>query len=174
MTNNIDSRMVLKLNTQTLNALFPEGTEARVQLQQAVVAEFAKKTARNSLDDAATTYLNALSKQVANKDALEGLVKSLFERESHPWNRGKLRVKEGGDLATAISDAIKEGLDSKFRELIKQTVAEQIDDWKSKIGPSVEYAVRTNVEHITKAMIKEKVDAALTGIGLSVTPSTGR
>jgi len=67
--------MQLKLDTQALTALFPPGTEARVELQSAVIAEFTRKSLRpellgkdisDRLDAARTEALDAIKSGVAS------------------------------------------------------------------------------------------------------------
>lgn len=50
-------RVILKLNTSVLNALFPEASEARVQLQQAVLAELTRATIKGAIEQ---QFFNAL------------------------------------------------------------------------------------------------------------------
>lgn len=154
----LDARMTLKLNTPVLAALFPEGTEARVQLQQAVVAEFAKQTARQALNDEAKAYLAELSKQVANHFTLEQLTKEYFSRVH--WNN-PLSVSEGGQLYKAIAELVEKMFDQRFYDLAQKAAEKATEGYLAKLESQVEYAVKTRVERLTTEAINKRVDAAV-------------
>lgn len=157
--NHLDARMVLKLNTPVLNALFPEGTPARIELQQAVVAEFAQVVARQSLNEEAKAYLGELSKTVANITTLEAVVKQYFETKS-TWN-APLSITDGGKLAVCIADHVNRSFDVRFYELIEKAVAAAVEKYTSKLESSVQYAVDAAVKKITVDTINKKVSEAV-------------
>lgn len=154
----LDARMTLKLNTPVLSALFPEGTEARVQLQQAVIAEFARQTARQALSDEAKDYLHQLSKEVANHFTLEQLVKQYFSGGS--WNN-PLKVSEGGSLYKAIAELVKTSFDQRFYELAQSAAEKATAEYLDRLDARVKYAVKQRVELLTTNAINARVTAAV-------------
>lgn len=63
----------IRLDTNAMNALFPEGSQARVELQQCVIAEFTRKHLKPSTIGSDIHRLILAAKQEAIKGALEEL-----------------------------------------------------------------------------------------------------
>ncbi len=163
-TTPLDARLVLKLNTPVLNALFPEGTAARVELQQAVVAEFARTVARQSMNDEAIAYLTQLGKDVASAANLEALVNQHFER-SGVWNQ-PMKIRGHSEIIKTLATAAQTSYEDHLHDLIAEAATKACSAYEEKLEASVKYAVDKRVRSITAEMIQAKVNEAVKAAAL--------
>lgn len=153
------ARCVLKLNTPVMNVLFPEGTEARVQLQQAVLEEVAKTYVKTALSSHVHDFLSTLTQKVKNEADIGAIVTKYFQT-SGGWN-SVASLRPDTQLTKALTTAIENAFDNKFYELLEQRVAEKVAQYERTLDGKVGYAVDKRVEQLTNQAIQKRVDAAL-------------
>lgn len=153
------ARCVLKLNMNVLNALFPEGTEARVELQQAVLAEVSRTFVKNSLSAEVQTYLRTLTQEVNQAINVKSVVAQYFET-SAAWN-ATTKLKPGTDLVKAIANAAETALSDKFYQLLNERVEAQVKEYTDRLESRVEYAVKQRIDQLTVSAIQARVAAAV-------------
>lgn len=161
---NIGEQVILRLNTSALNALFPEGSEARVQLQSAVLAEAAGKYVKGQLTEEITGVLKARVDEVAKAINADGIMASLFERKG--WNN-VLEAREGGELVIAIKAKVQQ----VFKDHVETRMVEMIDarlvEWQELMEPNIRKMVDYKVQAITRDTLKGMVDKAFEAAGLT-------
>lgn len=118
----------LKLDRSALEALFPEGTEARVKLQQAVIQNFAQSYIKGSKD----TVLNSLQpqlvemkKQISNELMAqeEEFMKTILTKSGGAWSSSLKLTDEGKKLILREAHSKFNGLISKdLHDLTTQKV----------------------------------------------------
>ena len=128
--------MKIQLDTGAMNALFPEGSEARVQLQNAVIANFA----RNNLDKYISQEMKKTVEQVARAemakkrpDILNYAAKeALDEYFKNHWGnlsligsgRAKLREEAKKAAIEALKDAAHDAVWQELTTGIEKVVSE--------------------------------------------------
>ena len=101
----------LRLSSAAIATLFPEGSTARVELQNAVAQEFIKKHIRpNSMKDEVLAFIKA-SKEEAIRTVLAEIGVSTVS-----WNQ-KL----------TLSDTLKRGIYDVTKEQLKESLAVEIE-----------------------------------------------
>lgn len=150
--------MELKLDAAALKALFPEGTEAHLNLQKAVIAEFVKKSfaAKNAVPEmvaqavehAITVHSTLLAqaiesiKQVEATKALheEGVTQlvgggTTFARKVlHLTQDTKDRIRS--EVRTAFDDAVREQIKTTMEAVVKG-VPQRVKDWEDYIDAEI-------------------------------------
>lgn len=143
---------VIRLDTNALNALFPEGSEARIELQRAVVAQFVQANIRGKTIGAEVEKIVGNAKDQAVRDALK-----------------ELGVTPGwGGSGVTLSDSFKRQLHDEARSATQFRVTEQInraaDEVAGRVLGRLQAAVdaktdeeigkllRTRLERISKAL----------------------
>lgn len=119
---------VIKLDTKAMNALFPEGSEARVDLQAAVIKNFINRNADNFLSEKIEqTVKEHLIATVgpANVDILSEAANYALRKyiDSH-WHGLKLSGK--GQLL--IIDEVKQVAAKHIEKLVRDTANEMLSD----------------------------------------------
>ena len=153
------ARCVLKLNTPVLNTLFPEGTEARVQLQQAVLEEAAKSFVKTSLSNHVSEFLSSLVTKVKNEADIGGVIARYFQT-SGGWN-SVASLKPDTQLTKALSAAVEKAFDDKFYELLEQRVEAKVADYVNRLESRVDYAVNQRLDRLTNEAIQKRVEVAV-------------
>ena len=104
--------MELKLDAKALIALFPEGSEARLKLQQCVIEEFAKRQL--------TTLRSSLSQVLAN--AVQDMLAEATEKAAAKMEAPLLAAMERR-LAYKIDAQIDKALDATLRKQVASRLA---------------------------------------------------
>lgn len=137
----------LRLDAAALAALFPEGSQARVDLQQAVVAEFAKKYIKPS-----AAGLQAMVDK-ARAEAVAEVMKELgLSRGAYSSNPVKL------------SDGVKYEIDQAARAAVREHSRERIEDYAKNAAATTAHDAKVLVSRLVdeeiRASIRAKVQEA--------------
>ncbi|AYO17079.1 hypothetical protein D0812_22075 [Vibrio owensii] len=132
--------MKITLDASAVRELFPEDSEARVQLSQAVIAEYARKTLPKYLDQHLRDHVelianDALKASINNDDFKAGITEALDEYMQTRFpslqmlHSGKRKIREETRKVAAaqITDSIHDILSDELgaiRDSIKTQVAE--------------------------------------------------
>lgn len=153
------AKCVLKLNMNVLSALFPEGTEARVELQQAVLAEVSRTYVKQALSADVQNYLRTLTQEVKQSTDVKGVVAKYFET-SAAWN-SVTKLKPGTDLTKAITTAAENALSDQFYQQLNDRVEALVKEYTDRLDSRVEHAVKQRIDRLTTDAIQKRVDAAV-------------
>lgn len=137
----------LRLDAAALATLFPEGSQARVDLQQAVVAEFAKKHIKPS-----AAGLQAMVDK-ARVEAVAEVMKELgLTRGAYSSNPVKL------------SDGVKYEIDQAARSAVREHSRERIEDYAKSAAATIAHDAKVLVSRLVddeiRASIRAKVQEA--------------
>lgn len=145
------SNVTLKLDTGAMQALFPEGSEARVELQRAVVANFISQHIKPSLIGAQVESMVKAAKEAAVKEALVDLgVTTSWGGGTQLSDSFKAKLKEQAsdslraNIGTAVEQATTAVI-ATLGERIKNSVEMKTDD-------EIRRALRLRVEMITSGL----------------------
>jgi uncharacterized membrane protein YheB (UPF0754 family) len=153
------ARCVLKLNTPVLNALFPEGSEARVELISAALTEVTNTYVKSALSEHVQDYLKTLATKVKNESDIGGIVAKYFQT-SGGWN-SVASLKPDTQLTKALTAAIEKAFDAKFYALLEERIEAKVKDYTDKLDSRVEYAVKQRIDRLTTDAIQARVNAAV-------------
>jgi hypothetical protein len=153
------AKCVLKLNTPVLNALFPEGTEARVELVNAALTEVASTYVKSALSAPVQDYLRGLTNELNKKNNVDEVVKKYFENNGG-WN-SVTTLKPGTKLVDALSTAVQNAFIGKFHTLLEEQIELRVKEYTDKLDSRVEYAVKQRIDRLTTDAIQARVDAAV-------------
>jgi hypothetical protein len=156
MSNN---SLIIRLNPEALNSLFPEGSEARVQLQNSVLTQAAGQFVKGQLTPEVKEFLTAAVAKVAAHIDLEQHIAAAFARKNG-WT-SDLQVKDGSNMAQAIAERVKQEFESKHSErvdaLVKHRASLILDDLDARI----ERSINAEVIRVADQRINERVRLAL-------------
>ncbi|MGL4475132.1 MAG: hypothetical protein ACRCT7_11895 [Shewanella sp.] len=130
----------LTLDASGVNALFPEGTEARVLLSQAVVAEVVKKTVPKYIDDT----VNKAIKDAFNgstgehMSALNDGVNQGIQEYVHSRYNG---LKFTDRAKSEISDEVKKLSESEIERLITRSVQKHYEEKMISLRDRIDSAI---------------------------------
>lgn len=153
----MSDKTIIRLSADAVDRLFPEGTEARVQLQQAVLSEVAGRFVKTSLDERLRAELTTLIKQTVAGADLDELVAEHFLRKGYA---GDLVPRPGGRVAQAIAEAVRQKVTDEFHEYVAKCVDNQLAEAVEKANEHAEAVVRRHINHRTADFLKHKVDEA--------------
>lgn len=135
--------MEIKLDMSAMNALFQEGTDARVRLQQCVVEEFARR------------HIKGIANDYTIKQAIEKASASLKVEAAAEF--GKV-VKSYGTTTFEFTPEYKSKLQREYRQLILSELKPEISDWSALV-----YAeVKTQVLSMVKTQLNAEVAKTVT------------
>lgn len=150
------SAVQLKLNSEAVATLFPEGTPARVELQNAVVAEFLRKNIKPQLLQ--DNLQSQIDRQV--KDATKEALKDLGVVTT--WASLDLTQKFKNDLQSRVRDSV----DAITRDAIQAYVnSPEFIEWRNatinstiagSFGRALETAVKDRLAVVAETLAKAK------------------
>jgi hypothetical protein len=147
--------MQLRLDSQALAALFPEGTQARVDLQSAVIAEFCRKHIKTAaLGPEVQTQI-----EVAMKDANTHFLSAagiLHGRFSNVVLSDEVKRK----ISEAASEAVQDGI----RKAITSEVESMRVNVEARVQRAVDNMVASTVDKQVYKRVKEVADGILGGV----------
>lgn len=121
--------MKMQLDTKALEALFPEGSEARVELQNAVIANFAKKMHdKHVSEDVKNEIYRAIQLAGVNFDS-QSICRDILNKTitNIGWSTADAKLKTNTTLANSIrayasqQDLIlSQSMDAYARELVEK------------------------------------------------------
>jgi len=153
----------LKLDTQSINTLFPEGSQARVNLQRAVIQNFADRIIKGKGGLEVIAYLDRNLKPIVEDETRNFMCQYMTQ---HSWTRtnsinadfAKLLAKEFKSQVNDIVEQAKQDAAS----LIKNQLASMLTEIPKKIDSQVEQAVyqrgrKDAIEAINAAIATNKL-----------------
>lgn len=153
-------RVILKLNTSVLNALFPEASEARVQLQQAVLAELTRATIKGAITGDLAEFLKRFTDEVNRGINKLAIVESFFTSSGSYWNR-TIDIKPDTALTQVLTRAATNAIEQKFIDTLEAAVEARVQLYVEQLESKVEYAVKQRVDRLTSDAINARVTAAV-------------
>jgi hypothetical protein len=159
MSHSDSNKLIIRLNAQALEALFPEGTEARVQLQNAVLTQAASQYVKGQLSPEVQKYLDAAVSKVAAHIDLEQQIARAFARKQG-WNAG-LEVRDGSHMAEAIAVRVRDEFSKRHAEHIDKLVKQRAALILETLDQRIEQAINAEVVRVANKRIQERVQLAL-------------
>lgn len=142
----------LQLNADALAALFPEGSQARVELQNAVVAEFVRK----HIKIAALGSGIQLQIEKAKKEAIE-VALGEFGLKKDTWGAMKLTSVAQGSIADATRAAVRQEVTDQIAvavNLAKSTVTHDAQAAVNRlVNGEIATAVKARVQEVAKGVL---------------------
>lgn len=146
--------MELKLDVHALNALFPEGTEARLKLQQCVLEEFSRRHFK-SMDNLIRKNVQEL--QTVVDAQLEPLLKE------HGWTKWysswKLPPAVREELASKVNDLVRAESNDMIREAGKEAARMAM----SRLDDTINHTVDRMLEAKVTELLNREADETLKG-----------
>jgi predicted solute-binding protein len=159
--------MKIQLDTGAMNSLFPEGSQARIDLQNAVVANFAIKMQDKFIKDDVYQVVkaalpNTSQSEIQNK--VDEAVRSQFSNVIGYWNKAILLK------GSKTSDCINEYAETRINELLesygvdgKNAVEKHVKDAQAKIEVSIQRAIEFALRRM-QTDVEQQVRASMTQI----------
>lgn len=153
--------MEIKLDFKALEALFPEGSEARVRLQQCVIEEFTRKHI----------------KTLANNHSLTSELRTLVEKHrdvamTEFLEYGKSTVYGGKTMQ--LNENTKNRIRSDIKSLVEAEIQNSIlslkdslyEDLRARINIELKSKLNAQVNEEVSSFIKNAVSNAMSGFKL--------
>lgn len=159
--------MKVQLDTKAMNALFPEGSEARVQLQNAVIANFAQeikdKHIAHEVQKVVRDTVNFIGTEAQIGRLIRERIQEEFKSVNMGWYNTVYKVEERGKIDKAISqhaDSTAYEIRSKLIEDGKKLVDESLEKSKARLNEHIGAAVNKTEADMTRR-IEQRVSAKL-------------
>lgn len=145
----------LKLDTAALSALFPEGSEARVNLQQACTENFARRHFRGLGED----VLRRLD--VFRAEALAE-IESKYTTQKNGWGPQVL----SDSLREKMAAEVEKSVNQCFSDQVNACVAKAIDefDLESKIRRLLDSQIENFANRAAQRLVEERFKQAMKAI----------
>ena len=141
------SKVELKLDTNAVRALFPEGTEAYLSLQQAVIANIAQGVVKNYAEDCTSLVNQVIQQEITKFESSLTHYTAGYRLQLHPKIKAEIEstVKEQGktivehEINTALENYRIE-LDEDIRRLrhISASAQHAIEQIQPKLQAKIE------------------------------------
>lgn len=154
--------MDIKLDAKALEALFPEGTEARANLQQCVLTNFSNKIIRNIGESKMATIINNYMREnnivtdhtEGIKDAVSEYLGTQYSISSHK----RLVPETISMLRRQIRISTSEIIEKEVSACIKETVEEKLENIRVDIGSRIDDKIDQLTETFDKDLIRLAID----------------
>lgn len=152
------------LNTEAVQALFPEGSEARVKLQDTVLRKIAEQHLKNAgIGDLAPQLRTELNR------ALEELQRARSRAINEALNGQGFRTDWGVQLnvetKAAITSAVKEAVGAQISAAIRERVDAQLEKISGTIAHDVQAAVNRATEAEVTRVVRERIQSVVEKLG---------
>lgn len=159
----------IKLDSNALQALFPEGTEARVRLQSAVIQNYAQANLKGCTKQVKEEVMSEMRRMLGTKELHNAVVEQVREEISVYWKPAAgfgpvyQLTKEGRErIASCVSDQISaiihENVRAKLNEATK-TAEEIISRYASTLtSERMEEMFERKLETRMNEFIKQMLD----------------
>lgn len=164
----------LKLDTAAVEKLFPEGTELRVNLQQAVVNNIAKRALERQVSHDIDNAIRRHVQQECGMFDLTNLVSKELEKhlEKSGWRDFKVSDNANHIVRNAVEQKVHQVSDEVFNRVINKALEEATERAKESIDRKIAYALNNLDDIIAKhlnAKFSAIVDAAIAAkLGMEV------
>lgn len=175
--NEMRKEMKLQLDTKAMDALFPEGSEARVELQRAVIANFAKRVKDDHINHLVRQEIVRETNGLTNPSELAILMNKALRVEFDNLNSWGARtsLKDNSDIATALRDYVSRlqsqlmcDLRKEHETMLKATIDFRVGamvghakEELAKVENELETRIRSNVSRQMDTIIKQELKKAL-------------
>ncbi|WP_438402384.1 hypothetical protein [Aeromonas veronii] len=140
---------VIALTPEALNALFPEGSQARIDLQRASIDRAARHFAKHSLGDEAKAFLRSVisEENQTSMAAVQATLRDHFGDYANGIGRHRFTMTQD------IKDRIKEAVQGEVRALVREAVDEAVKGEVERLKDVASSTARTAVYNILKSEI---------------------
>lgn len=160
---------VIALTPEALNVLFPEGSQARVDLQRAALDRAARHFAKHALGDEAKAFLREVIKQLndVNMTAVHDELKAHFGPDALGFGRQRFVLSQ--DMKARIREAAQ----SEVRAIVRQEIEEAMKEETGRVQEIATTAARTAVYNTLRSQLvsvtQQELEARATALkkGLS-------
>lgn len=155
----------IQLNADALAALFPEGTQARIELQQAVTAEFVRKHFRSgalgtdvfkAIEGARTDCLASIER--ARTDVMTRVLAEKGLQKN--WSSYTLQ----GEAKEAVSAAAKSIVEATAQKAASEAAAAAVDKLKAGLETAVDRRVNLIQDGQIRLAVKAHIDAVMASL----------
>lgn len=156
--------MMLRLDAAALAALFPEGSQARVDLQNAVVAEFIRKNFRDAAlgDDVRKKLESARADALTEVDRARQLIMSGALEAA-----GLKKDSWGGwKLSDEGQRAVKDAAQSVVRAAAVEAAEAAMPGVQAKVEDTVRVRLNQIIDSEARAAVRRHMDALMAGLGM--------
>lgn len=164
----------LKLDTAAVEKLFPEGTELRVNLQQAVVNNIAKRILDRDISVRLETLIRTHVTHECGMMDLNTLVKNALDAhlEKSGWHDHRLKDSTTSQIRELVKKKVQQLADSEMQKIINDTLSRSTNTMKDTLDRHIDNALQDVEKHIA-ARLNQKfaavVDAAIAAkLGMEV------
>lgn len=144
------STVEIKLNAAAMDRLFPEGTEARVNLQQTIIQNFATRFIKLKTNAELAAWIQPQIRSVTQEVVAEYFNLRHYEKP-------------------AVTDVLRESIKTAFREEVqknirdvvgemKDYVTESVDAAKCRITESMDLTITTSLDMAVVKEVRKKVE----------------
>lgn len=136
----------LKLDAAALEALFPPGSEVRVELQNAVIAEFLRKNIKPSLMGGPTMAAVAKARETVTQELLKehGVIKGT-------WGEYKLTPEAVNALRVEVKAAVS-------------SIHDSVTSATAALGGTMKHDIQAALNRMVNAEIRDAVKARVQAV----------
>jgi hypothetical protein len=156
---NPNDKVIIRLNADAMNQLFPEGTQARIDLQSAVLNEVSTRFVKGQMTEEIEQHLSLLVAHTAKAVDTEALVKRAFAKKPG-WN-SQLEVATGSGLALAIGSMVASEFENKLNKMADEAVEKYLPQAMQGIESKVQRVIDSKINEATRELIQKKVNDAV-------------
>lgn len=165
MGSETENNMILYLNQDALNTLFPEGTEARIKLGEAVLAKAVSTHVKGLITPEVSEMIAREVRTATAKLDLKALIGEAFQKTG--WQGGPYRIIENSGLDATIKSAVSMAFTTATFDVVEKEVNSKVELLTADIEKRVNYEVDRRLAGVTKEMITSRVNEALANIKLA-------
>lgn len=151
--------LVVRLNLEAMNALFPEGSQARVELQNAVLTQTTGKYVKQMLTSELKAVVDTAVGQTVKDINVPAMIREQFAISPN-WI-ADLVVVPGSRVEDSIRKNVQAQFDNTITEIVQASVAAHLETHLQQVEKRVDEEVAKQITKITQELLTRKVNDAI-------------
>ncbi|MNQ65048.1 hypothetical protein D3C85_794930 [compost metagenome] len=152
---------VIRLDASALNTLFPEGTQARLELQNHVLCTVAKQFVRGALTEDVKSYLTQLSKDAAAELDVPSIVHRHFTSVKDPNSQWSFMLKVDERMSSALVRAAREAFETEVEDKAEVLLKERVERYVTTLDTRLGDALTRTLNRAEKEAFETRVAQAM-------------
>lgn len=152
--------ITLKIDTQALRELFPEGSEVRLDLQRAVLANFTREVTGRALTSELRQEITDISREAATSKEARAAVAELVSSPTS-WSAVMLTSRAREIVKTQAINEARDAIGEYFADEARKAIESALGEFEQRINPLIDRNTKAAVAKFERDAVSGRINAGI-------------